>query len=221
MFAKIAAAASAVLVVLTSASALACGGFFCSTQPVDQNAERILFRVNDDDTVTAIVEISYSGSAEAFSWVVPVPDTPTLDTVPASTLRLLDTATGVQIIAPPVDRDCGGGFLRGSSDQEAAPSDTSNGVDVTDLPRVGPFEPQVLDSDDAAALITWLNDNDYLITEEMEPYVEAYLGAGMKFLALRLAADAQTSDIEPIVMNYPADSVMVPIVLTSVAAEPE
>ncbi|MEO1174416.1 MAG: DUF2330 domain-containing protein, partial [Myxococcota bacterium] len=182
--------------------------------------ERILFRVHDDDTITAIVEISYSGAAEEFSWVVPVPDVPALGTVPGQTLRVLDQATAVQIIAPPLENcfsfPLAGGFS--SADEGVA---AESGVFVEELPRVGPFDPVVLDSDDAGALIDWLNDNGYLITEEMEPYVEAYLGAGMKFLGLKLATDAATEDIEPIVMNYPGREPMIPIVLTSVAAEPE
>ena len=84
--------------------ALACGGLFCQTQPVEQNAERILFEVNPDGTVTAVVEITFTGTASDFSWVVPVPDTPSVDVVPQSTLALLDTATVPQII-PPVGTD--------------------------------------------------------------------------------------------------------------------
>lgn len=206
-----------VSVLFHSAAAWACGGFFCSTQPVDQNAERILFRVHDDDTITAVVEISYTGVAEEFSWVVPVPDTPALGTVPEQTLRFLDQATAVQIIPPPIE-DC---LSLAIASDDGELSARSGGVFVEELPRVGPFDPVVLDSDDPVALIAWLNDNGYLITPEMEPYVEAYLGAGMKFLGLKLATDAETADIEPIVMNYPASEPMVPIVLTSVAAEPE
>ena len=46
-------------------SAKACGGFFCGTQPVDQTAERIVFRVNDDST-TMVVQIAYAGEAKDF-----------------------------------------------------------------------------------------------------------------------------------------------------------
>ena len=42
------------------------------TLPVIQTAERILFRVNDDDTVTTIVEIQYQGPPANFAWVLPV-----------------------------------------------------------------------------------------------------------------------------------------------------
>ncbi len=82
--------------LLAPSVALACGGTFCSQallQPVEQNAEKILFRVNDDDTITAVVEINYSGSPDDFSWVVPVPDTPTTDVAPDTVLASLDSLT--------------------------------------------------------------------------------------------------------------------------------
>ena len=52
----------------------ACGGLFCSSSgTVNQVAERIIFAQNDDDTITAVIEIRYQGPADAFAWVLPVP----------------------------------------------------------------------------------------------------------------------------------------------------
>ena len=58
----------------TRPPALACGGFFCTTTPVDQNAERIIFTQNGDGTVSAYVQIEYTGSAPDFSWILPLPE---------------------------------------------------------------------------------------------------------------------------------------------------
>ena len=216
---------------LTPAPASACGGFFCSgtnLTPVDQNAERVLFEVPGDGTVTATVEISFTGSPTDFSWVVPVPDTPELDIVPPSTLQLLDAATS-PLIRPPFiqypdwgDDDDDDDF--GDDDDDASGDDddaTGGEVDVTDLPQVGPFDPQVISSTDPGALVDWLNDNGYLITPEMEPTIATYVMGGMKFLGMKMAPEAGVADIAPIQMTYPATEPMLPIVLTSVAAEPE
>ena len=216
-------------VALTPATAVACGGLFCDSvalTPVDQAAERVLFEVNDDGTITATVEIGYSGSPSDFSWVVPVPDTPELGIVPPSTLRLLDGATGPFIIPPPISFPGWGGDddgAMGDDDDQTSgdDDDQSGGVAVNDLPQVGPFDPQVISSDDPGALIDWLNDNGYLITPEMEPAVAGYVLGGMKFLGMKMAPEAGVSDIAPISMTYPATQPMLPIVLTSVAAEPE
>ena len=221
-------------------AALACGGFFCNAvqpvlQPVEQNAERILFEMNGDGTITAIVEIAYSGNPSDFSWVVPVSDTPELAVVPASTLLVLDDATAPTIQQQPTvcsERgygcDVGGigaaGVGFGCSEtvlMSLGAEDFGGGVLVEELEQVGPYLSDVVSSDDPAALVNWLNDNGYLITEEMEPFISDYVAQGVKFLAMKLAPGAATSDIEPISMTYPGDSPSIPLVLTSVSAEPE
>lgn len=55
----------------------ACGGFFCSNAPIDQSGEEIIFDIRDGK-VEAHVEIQYVGTAEDFSWIVPVHGVPTL-----------------------------------------------------------------------------------------------------------------------------------------------
>ena len=62
---------------LAPAPSHACGGFFCSATPVDQTAERIIFTVNDDGTITAYIQIRYTGEKDNFAWIIPVPAPPT------------------------------------------------------------------------------------------------------------------------------------------------
>ena len=209
-------------------SAEACGGFFCNNTTliaIDQTKERILFEVDADDTLTVNVEISYSGAPEGFAWVVPVPPSFTgeLGVLPPSTLRLLDAATAPRIIPPnQFGWDDFGNTddvaTEGDDDDDEGPDDE---VDVTELPQVGPYEPQLISSQDAAALTAWLNDNGYLITEEMEPLVAGYVASGMNFLGMKLAPEAKVQDIAPIAISYPGTQPMIPLVLTAVAAEPE
>jgi len=216
--------------LFSSAQALACGGFFCSSLnlvPIEQNAERILFEVNksgkSEGTVTVTVDISYTGSPGDFSWVLPVSDlVGELSVAPPQALLLLEDATAPSIIPPPTR--CTEAFpspFGGSLTSFRSDSALDNGVVVDDLEQVGPYAPQLVSSEDAGALIAWLNDNDYLITVEMEPAVADYVADGMKFLAMKLAPGAGVADIAPIQVTYPGDEPMVPLVLTSVGAEPE
>ncbi len=229
---KIAAALTGVL-LLAPAHALACGGFFCNQatlEAVDQKKERILFTVNDDDTVTTVVEVSYEGDPTEFSWVVPVSDVPALDVVAPSTLRLLDMATSPRLIPPQIEYPENDDWWDDDDDDLASDDDDSSDgdddddsdpVDVVDLPVVGPFDPEVVSSDDAGALIDWLNDNGYLITPEMEPFVAEYVASGTKFLCMKLAPEAGIADIAPIKMTYPGTQPMIPLRLTAVGAEPD
>src|SRR5688500_11668957 len=86
--------------------ARACGGMFCSQSsptPIDQSAEKILFEVNDDGSVTATVEIKYNGDPQDFAWIVPVSGTPDfVEVAEKDELLLLDLATRVTITPPTV-----------------------------------------------------------------------------------------------------------------------
>lgn len=204
----------------------ACGGVFCSqlSTPVEQNSERILFVVNSDDTITAHVEISYAGSPSGFSWVVPVPDTPTVEVVPPSTLRMLDLATVPTVVPQPLqcsDPLSGVDVSFALYSAEALSVVGTGGVTVEELPTVGPFSPEVVSSTNPQILIDWLRTNGYVVSVEMEPYIADYVAKGFKFLGMKLTAGASVSDISPIKMTYPGTAPCIPLVLTSVAAEPE
>jgi len=211
------------------APASACGGFFCNNGTfiaVEQTKERILFEVNGDGTLTVDVEIGYTGAPEGFAWVVPVPPSFTgeLGVLPPSTLRLLDAATSPRIIPPGQfgwDKEDAFDSATGGGDDDDLDGDDDDDVDVTELPQVGPYAPQLISSTDAAALTAWLNDNGYLITDEMAPFVAEYVSAGMNFLGMKLAPEAKVQDIAPIAITYTGDQPMIPLVLTAVAAEPE
>jgi hypothetical protein len=79
LFAATAALGAAVLWVPSPADA--CGGFFCGQQPVDQQAERVVFAVNADNTVTMISQITYTGSSEDFAWVLPLAAVPAVESL--------------------------------------------------------------------------------------------------------------------------------------------
>jgi MYXO-CTERM domain-containing protein len=223
-----ATALTTAVALLGAQPAEACGGLFCSNNPVDQNAERILFEVGETGRITATVEITYAGDPSEFSWIVPVPEVPDqMDVAPVSSLRLLDNVTSPVIVPPPTTcSQSTGDFFRGvappSADFDAAVgAENDGGVIVTDLPVVGPFDPEVVEGTDAQELITWLDENGYVITEEMHPYIAEYVDQGYKFLAVKLTPDSQTQDISPLVFSCPQGSPLVPLKLTAVASEPE
>jgi len=187
----------------------ACGGFFCSQNPIDQTAEQIIFAINGDGTITAYVQIQYAGEKDAFAWVVPVPSVPKLATFPRLAFATLNQQTTPSYLA-----SCGRVPIEGGSQ-------FGSGVVVYNKEAVGPFETVTIGGDSAADLVAWLNGNGYLVTERMAPYIDGYAKAKMLFLAMKLRPEAAVSDIEPIVMTYTSTKPMIPIRLTAVAAQPE
>jgi hypothetical protein len=187
--------------------------------PIDQQAEQIVFSMNGDGTISAYVQINYVGAATDFSWVVPVPSVPDVDVADMLMFRELSVFTAPQFIAPTVP-SC---YQRTIGTMIATPSATvtANSVEVLSAGSVGPYDFVVVDSPEPDALIRWLRENAYQVTEAMEPLIRVYNEEGMVFLAMRLQADRGTQDIQPVKMTYESELPMIPLRLTAVAARPD
>jgi hypothetical protein len=211
----------ALLAVSPATGASACGGFFCTNVPVDQAAERIIFAVNDDGTIDAFVQINYTGSPDAFAWVVPVPNPPKLDTATMAMLRELDRLTQPVYMAPPLSDSCRNSLRLPMAAQAPAPgARADSSVTVFSQGDVGPFNYAVIGSDDPKAMVNWLRENKYQITEAMEPFIDVYIKEQMVFLAMKLQPKKEVRDIVPIKMTYKSLKPMIPLRLTAVAANP-
>jgi hypothetical protein len=225
---------TAVAALLVPQLALACGGLFCDSvapAPVEQSGERILFEVDSEaGTVTTTVDITFQGDPSSFAWILPIPvsdamQVPDLAIAPPSLLRDLELATQPSIIPP--DTKCTrapslpriGVNYADDDDDDSAEDDGE--VDVIDLPSVGPFNNELIQSADAAALMEWLSDNGYLVTPAMEPAIADYVGGGLAFLGVKLLPGASTEEIAPLSITWPGTEPMIPLRLTSISAEPE
>jgi MYXO-CTERM domain-containing protein len=212
----LALAGSAIL--LRPAPVEACGGFFCGQQPVDQNAERVIFAVDRDaGTTDMIVQIAFQGNAVDFAWIVPLGAVPeSLGTFPEAAMTALDANSAPQVW---------GGGCGWELDASAGPPSGGPGRDgeviVHTREVVGPYDTAVIESTNPDALVEWLRTNEFRVTSPMEPYIADYTAAGMKFLALRLTNESKVGDIEPFRMTLPGTSPVVPLKMTALAAEPE
>ncbi len=213
--------AAMVAVLASTPSVFACGGFFCTTTPVDQNAERIIFTQNGDGTVSAYVQIEYTGSAPDFSWILPLPEAIDVESVQVpedamAAFRELEVATDPVFIAPELP-EC---VLREPQVERiiaAAPA----AVTVFASGEVGPYGFDVVGSEDPDALVTWLRENSYRVTEPMEPLIDLYVDEDFVFLAMKLRPDKGAQDVEPVKVTYPSERPMIPLRLTAVAANPD
>lgn len=200
--------------------AAACGGFFCQARPIVQASEQIIFRQNGN-RITAIVQIQYQGTAEDFSWVVPVPGIPELSVAPGILFQTLDPLTRPQFTLEvngavcPDDR-----FFNAQPEFDGTATGADGDVTILSEQVVGPFDVQVVTSQDADAMANWLEANNYDLTERGGELIAPYVEEGMNFVALRLRQDRGVGDIEPLVMEYEAERPMIPIRLTAVATQP-
>jgi hypothetical protein len=208
-----------VLVIALARTVSACGGLFCQNIPVDQQAERIIFTVNNDDTISAYVQINYTGSAPDFSWVVPVPSVPKVDVAEIASFDEMSRLTA-PVFIPPLMPDCAPIIVPAAVQEAAGNGPGGGGVQVLASGTAGPYGYDVVTSPDPNALVRWLRTNQYRITEQMEPLVKVYTDEDMVFLAMKLRPDQGVQDIQPVVMTYTGQEPMIPLRLTAVAANP-
>ena len=212
---------AATLALSNQEPVLACGGFFCQNSPVDQNAERIIFTQNRDGTISAYVQIQYTGTAKDFSWILPLPHPITAEDieVPEDAMAAfteLDVATAPVFIPPPMP-SCAQLMMRSMPFAMGAVAEDADVVTFA-TGEVGPYAFDVVGSEDPNALIEWLRDHDYQVTEDMEPLIDVYVQEGAVFLAMQLLPDEGAQSVQPVKITYPSELPMIPLRLTAVAA---
>ena len=214
--------------------ASACGGFFCSSQPIDQSGENIVFSIEEDGSIEAHVQILYQGPSEEFAWILPTPSAPSISVGTDTLFQQLDQATRPQFQttyeqtgtcrAEPecrysdYDRSYPPSFAGGFTSDAGAAVDAAPRVDVVFHGNVGPYDAAVLSATDVDALYTWLNDFHYLIPESARPEIDQYIANGSYFVALRLQKDRATGEIQPIVLHYTNGEPCIPLRLTKIAS---
>jgi hypothetical protein len=106
-----------------------------------------------------------------------------------------------------------------ATDAGAVPED--GGATVLSEEVVGPYDTVVLGASTAADVVEWLQDHDYEVPQSAIPLLEAYEGARQIFVAMRLSADREASQIRPIVLRMPTSDACLPIRLTAISTVPE
>src|SRR4029077_6992427 len=79
---------------------------------------------------------------------------------------------------------------------------------------IGPYDYAVLKADDQTAMLQWLADNHYFVPAGPDQTVSDSIPPGAYFLALKLQSGQSAGDLQPVVVRYPADLPIIPIVLT-------
>lgn len=235
--------AAAALLAFAPSTALACGGFFCSSVPIDQSKEKIIFGIDEAaGTVEVHVQIFYQGDAKKFAWVVPVPGVPDVALSSDELFQQLGYRTQPYFSLTTEERGTceydGGGWYGGwygEGDASAgggvggSPTNNNGGVDVLSSGQTGPFDWSVVSASDQTVLLEWLADPDgdpgtddaYIIPPDVGDALGTYIAGGSNFVAFKLASDATAGDISPIKLTYQGTTALIPIVLTSIAAVPD
>jgi MYXO-CTERM domain-containing protein len=208
--------------------ARACGGCFAPPGPSTQvSAHRMAFAISPTRTVLWD-QIEYVGEPSSFGWVLPIRSAVDVGVSSDELFTRLDNGTQPQISPPPPPEcpppdkrcrtTCGYGYdgpTAGASDASASDSgafgfDTGS-VDVWGTSVVGPYEATQLSASDGTALRNWLTDHGYVLPDAIAPIVDAYVGEGFGFLAVKLVPGAGVSRMVPIRIAFDGASPTLPL----------
>jgi hypothetical protein len=205
--------------------------FFSFFRPVVQSGENILFTMRDQK-VTTTIQIAYSGEAEDFSWVLPLPNTPeSFDVASDAVFRALH-ATTQPLFTMTYNtncsrfNECNVFYERSGMIELDADDGGDTKVKILLTGNVGPFTYTVIAATESdktgAALFSWLNENKFGIPEIAMPVVARYVRLKYRFATLKLQKGKSSGELVPIVIRYKAPSELdmscVPLRLTAVAA---
>jgi hypothetical protein len=207
--------------------ALACGGLFCNAvTPVNQAAERILFAV-DGEQVHMHVRITYQGPPTDFGWLLPAP-------------RGVETSLSSELLFTRLDQNAGPVFQLttvfeegcdvprasngGAEDGDFGPDAGAGGdpgVEVLSRQNIGPYDRAILEAENVAALRAWLDENGFEVPDAVDEKLQPYIDAQAVFVAIKLLPGEDSGDIVPLHLSFPGNVPSIPIVPTSVAANPD
>ncbi len=226
MFSRISSAALVLTlgVALASRQAEACGCFAPPdpTVPIVQAGERILFAV-ENGVVTAHIQIQYAGDAKDFGWLLPLPSVPVLKLGTEELFtQLINTTQPRYFLTTTTNGACSARNFGAPTASAGFANDSggSSGSPLVTESSIGPYDYAVLHAESKDAMFAWLTDNHYFIPTGTDATVGPYIRPGGYFLALKLKSGKSSGDIQPVVLQYPSDLPMIPIILTSVAATP-
>lgn len=222
-------ASTALALTLAPRTADACGCFAPPdpSVPVVQAGERIVFS-HDDGVVTAHIQIQYQGDASEFGWLLPLPSVPEnglqlgVEELFAQIINTTQPKYRVDLLAgDSCDFNFPGRFGGIANDASQSPPPEAEEGLVVLQDSIGPYDYVVLDASTKDEMFDWLVNNGYFIPTGTEDVVAPYIYQGAYFLALKLRKGNDAGDVQPVVVRYKADYPMIPIVLTSVAANPD
>lgn len=114
-----------------------------------------------------------------------------------------------------------GQFESNVTDLGKAGVDRETRVKVWEQLTVGPYDVSIISGTDSNALIKWLNENEYLITNAAQSVIGFYVQKGWYFVALKISLEA-TSDtataLKPIKITFDSTQPIYPLKISSISS---
>ena len=204
----------------------ACGGCFAPPDPPTVvNDHRMILSISKTQS-TLYDQIKYTGSPSSFGWVLPIAGTVDVGLSSDLVFSTLDQQTQTRVIQPPLNcppfpEGCfQGGSSSGGFNAPSAGSANEDGVSVIKQETVGPYETVQLASDNANALNEWLAKNGYVVPQDVQPVIAAYVAEKFNFLALKLQPGQGVQDMRPVRVTTSGAGAVLPLRMVAAGTGP-
>ena len=180
----------------------------------DQKAV-IAFRDGREDLVISVgLNLTTGEDQKEMAWIIPVPSQPEVQAIDEEIFEVLDEISAPEVIYETVHQAPSWGL------SASAPPPA---VEVLERKQVGIYDVAVLSGEDAAALLTWLHDEGFDVPPALLAPLDAYIGEGWTFVAMRIAPGAGTGAIQnaqPVWLSFNSERLVYPMRLTGAHGQP-
>lgn len=186
-----------------------------SSVMADQKAIMVYDGGREDLVISIGLDLGPEQNQQEMAWVIPVPSRPEVQITEDELFDLLDQISAPEIVYETEQR---GGLSWGIG---AAAPDMA--VELLERKQVGVYDVAVLTGEEAGALLTWLHEEGFNVPEALLPPLEAYIAEGWTFVAMRIAPEAssgQIQDAQPVWLSFDAEQMVYPMRLTAAHGEP-
>ncbi|MEM9194410.1 MAG: DUF2330 domain-containing protein [Myxococcota bacterium] len=184
----------------------ACGGCFAPSETVTVVTGHTMAVAVSATETTLWDRIEYAGDPRDFAWVLPIQGENLVEVADNAFFEALDQATQIQLQGTfaPLQTACPdpcADLAAAAGRSNAPPADPE--VTVFGQAVVGPYETATIGSEDPEALVKWLQDNGYAVSEFLIPTIQHYVDQGSNFAALRLQPGAGVNQMQPVRITTP------------------
>jgi hypothetical protein len=201
-----------VILALLLACAAADGGYFGPPHH-DQSYEpsQDVVLMHDGSTETLIIRPSFSGDADRFVWVVPLPAEP-------SVIEKSDKGLFLEL-----ERYTNKNFHRnteGLSFGYTAVSPGDVGIYFQERKQVGIYDTVVMSGWNSENFVWWMQKEGFEIPDAAQPLIQEYMDKSWVFVAIKINSSDFEGELEPVKFVFNSTTPIYPLKISSINQGP-
>jgi hypothetical protein len=172
-------------------AAACCGVYLGKSDSPRYSTESVVALMRDGKRTVLSIQSNYQGPVEEFAWLIPVPNTLRPDlikTLPNALFDRLDDAGAPRLIEQTEADPCGRVSTYGVADEDDLGPTASPWIELGKRETVeptfapSPYDIAILNRSEAADLVRWLSDHEYVLPEAAKAQLARYRSPATTFV---------------------------------------